>query len=452
MNEFLTDNIRKAYPLERELPAGTPPLWGHLLSDACIGVSAEVGDGRVSLLSVQRVVGTSGSRLNLRIGVSGVVSRDVSIGPGLGDFVTVPVSVTSGTLKAMLVVNGKVADAIIADEDYGTAAIVVDTPFALRCVSVGHKRVTAVTAYSAPQCTTPLFSLDDEPVKEISGGDVVLAAKDGVDLETTELMPLSGRLLRISAVAAPAGTAESDEEVDLMIRGDGCFTVETLPGTKVSGGAVVARTASEPDGRGVLGGGVVRIGNSCKPCCQCDDYKAVVDVLRSREEATFAIEQALNDAKRMYDEAVELFNATKAAARATINSYANVRCRAVAATSASGYGSSSAKGTRARIAVTLYVENMTEKTVQVSVNSFTVSGFSTTVSTAWTKVGSGGTTTGTTLPSSLALGTGDTLAVTRTCAKANTTSNTVTKPSGMKVNVTLAMEGQSPTTKDIAVS
>lgn len=448
MNEFLTDNIRKAYPLERELPDGVGPLWGQLLSDACIGTKEELGTDRLSLLAVR----CTGSEILLTLG-AGSDELQIGINSGLGEFATVIAA--SDSIKAILTVNGQIADRIISDGDYATEdPVEIGVPFALRCTSSANRMVMSISAYTpqeAYKCASQQFAGHEHETAavEISEGDAVLAAKDGVDLEVTELMPLTGDLLRVSAIAAPESAAEADKAVDIMIRGDECFTVETMPGSKVTGGAPVKRTAADPDGKGVLGGGVIRIGTVCKPCCQCDDYKAVIDMLRPQEELSYRIEQMLNDAKLHYDQAITAFNRMKSDAMERINSIANVRIHAVAALSPACYGGVDATGTRERMSVTLYVENMTLVDVNVTGVTFSVDGFTLvagfgmpSATDGWTRVSGGTTSRGTVLP--VRLEPGGTLAVVSTYAKAST-KNAADRPSGMTATATVSIDGTSAT-------
>ena len=445
MNGFLTDNIRRAYPLE-QLPAALNayPLWTQLLSDACIATSEELADGeRLSLVFFRR---NSNSTITVRVGVPGVFTYDMTLTAGLGEFATVPLFLPSAKVKALFTVNGRVADAIIADAGYGTTAVTVRAPFALRCVSSAPKRVQSIAAYSAAECTTPVFTGGESAVKTVTGGDVVLGVKDGLDLEAVELMPLEGELFRLSAIAAPADTSGTDTDVDLMIRGDGCFTVDTIPGAKAVGNTIVARTASEADGQGVMGGGVIKIGNACKPCCQCDDYKVVIDALRNPETRMVAIEQLLSDAKWRYDAAVTAFNGMKTAATNAVNSYANVHCRASAAFSTGTYTGTTAIGTRARVAVTLRVENLTQETVTVMAGVGSASGTTFTVpnykhkNTTWVHAQNGGSVSGTTMAPTVLLDPGETLTVIATYVQNSPTSAAV-NPGVMYAHLAMSLPG-----------
>ena len=434
MHEFLTDNVRLAYPLERALQIADKPLWSQLLSDACVATDQELSGGaRLSLVSLRR---NSTSQLTVTVGATGVPSLSVTIAKGLADFATVYAS--SAKLKAFLSVNGRVADKIMASSSYGTATESVNIPFAMRCTSSGHKRVTSVSAYSTESCETKRFTGADSPVREISGGDVVIASSDGVDVESTKLMPIEGQLLRVSAIAAPADTSAADTDVDMMVRADECFTVETIPGTKVVGGVPVARTESEPDGLGVMGGGVIRIGNVCKPCCQCEDYKAAADAIRDPASLAVAIEQLLNNAKQQYDEAVAAFDASTERSQALINDLDNVRCNAVAELSPPAYIGSTKSGKRARIAITLSVANMTQRKVRLSGLSFAISDSefsSTTVS--WTRVSGGVTARNTGMPPTVELDPGGTLMVVATYAK-TAKANAASRPDTMTASMTLS--------------
>lgn len=448
MNEFLTENARRAYPLEREMPRTVRPLWTQLLADACVATGRELGDGvRLTLQTLRRV---SSSKLQVTVGADGLAPLTVDIGPCPDGFTVLYAA--NRDLKALLTVDGRAANAMLADTSHNAATVHVGVPFALRCTSSGHRRVTSVSAYSAGQCETPVFSghASETPVRTVSDGVVVMAG-EGVDAEAVGMLPLAGRLLRLSAIAAPEETSADDTVVDLMVRGDECISVEAMPGAKVEGDAIVPRTADEPDGRGVTGGGVLRITNSCKACCQCGDYKAALDAVRDPEELAIVVKQMLDEAKAAYDAAVVELEGLKAAATDRVNDLGNVRCGAVAATSQAMYADSGASGTRARVAITLSVENMTQLdvTVELPADAFNLNDageaparrFSH-VRTAWTRVsggetGSGTWTPGGTTPLTAVLKPGGTLLVSATYAR-TATANAAAKPTGMTVSVRLS--------------
>jgi len=450
MNEFLTENARRAYPLERAIQDGARPLWAQLLLDACVATDAELPNGeRLSLLAVARATG----RLLLMVGSPSTGEIAVPVPRGQPDFAVVYAAqaTSKARLKAFLTVDGRVADRIMDATGYGTARTAVGVPFALRCTSSGHRRVTSVSAYSAGQCETPVFAghASETPVRTVSG-DVVVTAGEGVDAEAVGMLPLEGRLLRLSAIAAPEETSADDTVVDLMVRGDECISVEAMPGTKVEGDAVVPRTADDPDGRGVTGGGVLRITNSCKACCQCGDYKAALDAVRDPEELAIVVKQMLDEAKAAYDAAVVELEGLKAAATDRVNDLGNVRCGAVAATSQAMYADSGASGTRARVAITLSVENMTQLdvTVELPADAFNLNDAGAApanrfshVRTAWTRVSGGETGSGTWTPGgqplTAVLKPGGTLLVSATYAR-TATANAAAKPAGMTVSVRLS--------------
>jgi len=353
MTEFLTENARRAYPLEREWPAGLDHRWAEALVDACVYASAELEGARVSLLSVGKSGSGSAAKAVFTVGIPDGATLDVEVAAGLGDTATAYAG--SDALKAFLTVRGRVVDDILT---YGTiAGGDVGIPFALRCSGGAVRRVTGITAQGAGDCRTPVFSTTDADKVEKSVGSnehAVLRADDGVDLEVTGMAPLVGDVLRVSALAAPEAAELDEEPVDMMIRGDDCFTVETIPGAKVSsGGAVVAREEADGDG------GVVRIGTACKPCCQCEDYKDAVDMLRPAETKAVALEGELDDIKDAYESALAAFASAKQAAEAAVNSLDNVRLAISTAGSSAAYAGSDAEGTRQRFTATLLVENLT---------------------------------------------------------------------------------------------
>ena len=459
MNEFLTDNMRRAYPLDHELPESVKPLWSQLLLDACVATNQELADTRLSLMLVQRELAC----LDLKIGTPDfyVVAR---VTPGLPDRATVYAS--SAEIKALLVVNGRIADKILEDGSYGLTEVDVNVPFAMRCTSSAHRRVESISAYSAGLRQRPVFTDPEHetPVAEITGGDAVIAAKNGVDLETAGLMPLSGKLLRVSAITAPASTSEADEDVDLMIRGDGCFTVEAIPGVKPVGNTGTVEPRTEADDGGVMGGGVIRIGNVCKPCCQCEDYKAAVDAIRDPETLAASIEQVLNNARLQYNAAVTAFNTWKAGAMAAINALTNVQCTAVASLSPPAYYNSTSSGKRERVSITLSVANMTQRNVTVSGLSFTVPNSPgepaySLIRVQWTHDSGGAVASGSSetangataaMPPGKVLAPGGTLVVAATYSRTSGHNDAV-RPNGMTASLSIAA-GSDTLSKTVTVS
>jgi len=426
MTEFLTENARRAYPLEREWPSGME-AWAETLVDACVYASSELGESRLSLLSV----GRSGSSLVFTVGIPGGAAMDVAAPSGHAGFTTVHAE--SADLKAILTVDGQKVDALVAAAT--VTAGDVGVPFATRCCGGATRRVTAITAQgAAPRERLRYNPRDPHMVEKPVGANehAVIAAYDGIDLEVTSMLPLAGDILRISAIAAPEAADVEQEPIDLMIRGDECFEVEAVPSAD--------RTS-----------GTVKITSTCKPCCDCEDYRDAVNMLRPAENAAHALHAVLNRAKAAYAEALAAFNAAKAGYVEQINRASNVRVSATAALSGGLYGGSTARGTRKRIAVTLLVENMTMATAYVTVGDDVAnsSGFTladsgdgpayTHLKTVWTK---GGATQahGSSRPGRKALAPGETLTVVATYAKAGQLSNNATRPATMKAYCAITLD------------
>lgn len=399
MTEFLTENARRAYPLEHEWPAGLRERWTGVLVDACVYASDELGPGsRISLLSVRR----DESSLVFRVGIPEGAGLDVTVTAGRQGFITA--FSESDSLKAILALDGRKVDAIIRDSSDSsdpTAATTVNIPFAARCAGGAIRRVTAITAQGPAVCEKPLYSLSDPNKTELSfssGEHAVLKADDGVDLDVTRMAPVVGDMLRISAIAAPTAVDIEEEPIDMVIRGDECFTIDAEPGVRAAANGAIVTT------------GVVRIGNTCKPCCQCEDYKEAVELLKPAEEATWGLNGLLDAVKTKYDAALQAFNAAKARILAQVNSPDNVRITLAAASSCNIYSGSDASGSRQRVTVTFLAENMTMVNATVSGTSISVAGFSV--------CSTSGQLTGTMPP-------GGTLMAAVTYAKPNTTSNAV---------------------------
>ena len=275
-------------------------------------------------------------------------------------------------IKALLTLNVEAVDALLADLDEEGGD--VNVPFAMRCSGDAVRRVTGITAQGAGDCRTPVFSPTDAHKVEKSVGSnehAVIKADDGVDLEVTGMAPLVGDVLRVSALTAPEAAELDEEPADMMIRGDDCFTVETIPGAKAlkdeKGNLVDIVAREEADGDG----GVVKIGTACKPCCQCEDYKDAVDMLRPAETKAVALEDELDEIEDAYESALAAFNSGKEAAEAAVNSLDNVRLAISTAGSCAAYAGSNAQGTRQRFTATLIIENLTMVQAVVSNLSIT---------------------------------------------------------------------------------
>lgn len=414
MTEFLTENSRRAYPLEREWPAELRERWAGTLVDACVYTAADPGDGRrISLLSVRR----SGSSLVFTVGVAGSAGLDVVAESGRRGFVTA--CAMSDAVKAILTFDAQKVTEVALDDGCTEDECVVDVPFAARCAGGATRGVTAVTVQGSAMCETPVYSPSDpnRVERSVSAGEhAVLRAGDGVDLEVTGVMPLVGSVLRVSAIASPEATYAEDDPVDMMIRGDACFSVEAEPGVKVRDGAIVPRTADDRPG------GVIRVGSTCKPCCQCEDYKDAVDLLRPAETSTLSLNELLDGVKAEYDRAVAAFDTAKEEIIERVNSVDNVHVTATAVPSCNIYGGSDAKGTRQRIAVTFLAENMTMTDAVIYGTAINVDGFSLHSAT--------GATEGSMSP-------GGTLMAVLTYAKPETTANAVTAMPGISVTCTV---------------
>lgn len=460
MTEFLTGNRRIAYPLDGEFPEGVDEKWSRLLLDACVCVPDELADGqRIALLSVVRV---SAQRLRVDVGVRGTgMWHTVNLSPATDRFVTV--AAMSESIKTVLVVDGETANALLADSSLPDEYVSVDVPFALRCCSSGHRRVTSIEAYGAPSCETRRWAGHggETPAAGAEGGDVTLAAKDGVDLEVVEMAPLEGRILRVSAIAAPADAERERERIHMMVRGDKCFTVETLPGVRPSNGGLVRDADS----------GVIRVGTVCKPCCQCEDYEAAADMLHERDDDAAGVKAVLDAARLSYNEALRAFNEAKAAALGAIDSVAGgMQAHAVAVLSGGNrspssdtgmYSESTASGSRMRITITLRVTNMMLSPATVYVGNdpppgdaassgFHVAGYRH-LRTDWTHSGADPESRTGRPADGVALKPGESLVVVATYAKDESATNNAERPAGMQAYVDVLRDGSAVETLTVPV-
>lgn len=431
MTEFLTENARRSYPLEGEWPDALRDRWSGTLVDACVYASSELGEARVSLLYVRRLAGS----LEFTVGVPdvpGVVQLVVPVPSGLGGFTTVYAG--NESLKAILTVDGKAVDALALDGRYTVNTLSVGVPFAARCAGGAERNVTSLSVIGTASGTTPLYGSVDPGMVEksvVAGEHAVLKAYDGVDLEVAGTVSRMRDVLRVSAIAAPEAPEAEEETVDIMIRGDACFTVDAEPG---------------PDGST----GTIRINNVCKPCCQCEDYGAAVAMLKPAEARTWELNAELDRVEALYRSALARFEQAKKDIADAVNSPAHVHVSATVAASGGIYGQSTAKGTRCRLSVTLLVENMTTATASVSVDEdgvnsgFRVPGY-THHSTTWAKAAHGGVQRGNYRPGTQSLEPGETLSVTAVYVKEGTGTNDATPPAGMKAYCAVTVGGKSAT-------
>lgn len=432
MTEFLTENARRAYPLESEWPDALRDRWAGTLVDACVYASSELGEARVSLLYVRR---RSGS-LEFTVGIPEVQDDQVvvTVPSGLDGFATVYAG--NKSLKAILTVDGKAVDALALDGQYPGNKLSVGVPFAARCAGGAERNVTSLSVIGATRGTTPVYYPGDpDSVKKAvaAGEHAVLKAYAGVDLEVVSTVSLMRDVLRISAIAAPEEPAAEEETVDLMIRGDACFTVDAEPG---------------PDGST----GTIRIGSACKPCCQCEDYGAAVNMLRPAESRAWELNAELDRVEALYRSALARFEKAKKDIADAINSPANVQVSATVAASGGLYAQSTATGTRCRLSVTLLVENMTMTTALISVgeddvnaeSGFYVAGY-THRETTWVKAARNDVQRGNYRPGTQSLEPGETLSVTAVYVKEGTDTNTATPPAGLKAYCSVTVGGKSDT-------
>ena len=438
MTEFLTANARRAYPLER-WPKGLDGRWVRSLLDASVGYAGVPEDGkRISLVSVA----VKSGKAVYRIGVSDDDYVDVTVKTGLKGRAVVFGS--SDRYRAFLTVDGSVVDGIVASAVDGAE---VGVPLAHRCATCATRYVESISAYAnvypktgEVECDTVEFDGTESPVVT-AGEDVVIAAKDGIDVDTTQSDPSSDTVLRVSAIAAAADSEETSSDIDVVIRGDDCMTVEAIPGAYVAtGGAIVPCTDA---GKAESSCGVIRIGTKCKPCCQCEDYRDAAELLRAPANEAESAKAVLDEIKALYEAAVAEFEKAKVAAIAAVGSYDNIKASATTACSGGVCTEVVAEGTRNRISITFIVSNVTLEAATISDVAFTVGGY-TFVKAQWATAGDD-PRAGTSIDGqSWQLASGDSLTVVATYSK-TARSNKATKPSGMKAAFTAAL----PTRADI---
>lgn len=372
MNEFLTENIRRAYPLKYRIPvpqgadettALAYDILGRILVDASISCGARLPDeDTTDVIRLIRAYRPQGAGvLSVRIGTSDEAAESIGVNIRITDanrFSTVYAS--SSGFKVFLTINNEALSELFSTAAYGTWNI--DVPFASRCVDAAVPVVDSIAVYSPKQddmCKHVVFSPAEVPVKTIVGGDVTIAAGDGLDLETVHMEPIKGDMLRISAITAPAETTESSNAKAIMIRGDDCIEVENIPGVTADDDGLIYRL-EDPSA-----GGVIRIRQLCKACCQCDDYRDAFHSLDPANDAAAVLEKLLDEIRDDYETAVTAFNTLKEQAKEAVNGYDHVYVNATSVTSRPIYAESTASGKRRRVAINLMVVNMTRTTLAV---------------------------------------------------------------------------------------
>ena len=432
MIEFLTENARRAYPLSQEWPAPFGRAWNGLLLDACFGLSCRSDCLGVLLSGIRR--SADGLVLTFATyGGSSAYALDITVPADMEGR-----SVLFGRSDSLcgFITVGKMPDALVQAVPETVTAVGV--PLAVRCVRNGTSFVSSVEAYSPELCTRPVFAEEDpHPPPRIAQGYVVLAAKDGLDLEVVD----SGsgvRMLRVSALSADADASAAGKDVDLMIRGDDCVTVSELPGVYVTEAGGLAR-AEDPSKHGV-----VLIGQKCKPCCQCEDYRDAVYLLKPWDKAAHDVKDILDQAALEYAAACTAFSQYKERAKADINDYGHIKVSATAVAGGGMYGASDAAGARCRVSVNVSVVNMTMETATVASLAavFPTESQFELVRTRWSKTGAI-SASGAELPGSVFLEPGDALLVVFTYAQLGT-SGTVVVPRGIVVRYEAQLPSRLP--------
>ena len=93
------------------------------------------------------------------------------------------------------------------------------------------------------------------------GPDVTLASDAGIDVSVSE--DEVGPVVVVGAIPGPGDQAR--RRISVRISGDDCVSVSAVPHVMVDETGEVIKA---PDC------GVLYVGSTCKPCCQCDDYSA----------------------------------------------------------------------------------------------------------------------------------------------------------------------------------
>lgn len=95
------------------------------------------------------------------------------------------------------------------------------------------------------------------------GPDITLASDTGIDVSVSE--DEVGSVIVVGALPGPG--EQPRRRISVRVSGDDCVSVSAVPHVMVDETGTVVR---DPDC------GVLYIGSTCKPCCQCDDYSAAV--------------------------------------------------------------------------------------------------------------------------------------------------------------------------------
>lgn len=445
MTEWLTENRRRAYPLIGRLPDTYDVRWSSLILDASVACDLEYDDSRV--LKLISLWNSGNGAVAVKIGISDADALSVRF-----DFTgdtsgrTVTAYAESEHVKAYVTLDGDTLRSLCA-EPASVSAMGVNIPLVARCTSYANRFVESIECHSPENgCDRPVFGPDTEHAVMTAKGDVRIVAGNGIDADVTGLAPVTGELMRVTAVTAPLEAGAVNRPVDMMIRGDDCIAVETMPGR----GFLPDGTPVELPDSGEQSGGIIRLTEKCKPCCQCEDYENAANALRPGEKATFSVKDMLDRANEEYRDAVKLLDEINELAKARINDYDHVPVSAVSVASGGTTPGVSAPGTRWRISVNLTVTNFTMESTEISEIRFTVPGY-TPLRVNWGKSGHENAAGVAIDGMTWVLDPGDTLSVVATYAMPATTSNLAVKPAGMNVTLTRKITSKAADTRSFDI-
>lgn len=120
------------------------------------------------------------------------------------------------------------------------------------------------------------------------GPDITLASDAGIDVSVSE--DEVGPVVVVGALPGPG--EQPRRRISVRISGDDCVSVSAVPHVMVDETGTVVR---DPDC------GVLYIGSTCKPCCQCDDYAAAAWRLHDVFQKLASLRSRMASAGQDYD-------------------------------------------------------------------------------------------------------------------------------------------------------
>lgn len=130
----------------------------------------------------------------------------------------------------------------------------------------------------------------------VAYADVVLRSGAGIDVDVVED---DGRqVLRVSAIPGDGDYATTTSH-RMAIIGDECVSVTSIPHVSIDAAGVMHEDAES---------GVVVLGSTCKPCCQCEDYYAAALALKGLDDRLAKIRKTFSSRSKKYTSLADAYD------------------------------------------------------------------------------------------------------------------------------------------------